>query len=151
MRLRKAQPEVGCRINITPLVDVVFLLIIFFMTVSQMYRPPAEQLDLPEAESGKTTEEMPAGVVVVNVHPDGRVVVANRLETAASLDRLLAETVRRGDPETASVLIRADRHTPWNHVGAIMHACARHGIARVKVAVVETASAAPSPSQAESG
>jgi biopolymer transport protein ExbD len=149
MRLRRAQPEVSCRINITPLVDVVFLLIIFFMAVSQMYRPPAEKLNLPEAESGKTSEEMPAGVVVVNVHPDGRVVVANRLETPVSLDRLLAETVRTGDSETASVLIRADRQTPWNHVGAIMHACARHGIARVKVAVVETAAASASP--AESG
>ena len=62
MRLRKRKPEYGCEINIAPLIDVVFLLIIFFLTVSHITQLQVEPLSLPEAEEGP--EEAPAAEVV---------------------------------------------------------------------------------------
>lgn len=137
MRLRKPRRRVRCEINIAPLIDVVFLLIIFFMAVSQMTRVEGEPVKLPEAEEGESKEELPAGLVVINVYPDGRLVVFNQAHTLSSLNQLLTGDVRERGAGAVSVLIRADTNTPWEKVGAIMRACAAQGVAKVRVAVVE--------------
>jgi len=46
VRLHRAKREYGCQINIAPLIDVVFLLIIFFLTVSHITQVRVEALDV---------------------------------------------------------------------------------------------------------
>lgn len=137
MRLIKAKRRFGCEINITPLIDIVFLLIIFSMVVSQFTKLQAEKLDLPEARSGAEPGRVRTGRVVVNILRDGQAIVAGRGQSPASLDRLLAAEARRVGAGEASVLIRSDRRTGWRWVWPILRTCARRGIARVKVAVAE--------------
>jgi len=137
MRLRRTRREVGWGINIAPLIDVVFLLIIFSMTVSHFTRVEAETLDLPEAREGEGRESGPPQRVVVNVRRDGRVVVGGRERSAEELGGVLDEAVGGSAASGLAVLIRADRAAPWQHVADVMAACGTRGIGRVRVSVVE--------------
>jgi biopolymer transport protein ExbD len=142
MRLIRTRRKFGCEINITPLIDIVFLLIIFSMVLSQFAKLQAAKLQLPEAHKGADSAAPVGGRVVVNVLDDSVVLVSARRQTAESLDALLADRARRAGPDAVSVVIRADRRAPWRAASQILQACAARGIARVKVAVVEPGKAA---------
>jgi len=143
VQLRKTKRTYGCEINIAPLIDVVFLLIIFFMTVSQITRVEVEALALPEARQGEAPQETPAGRFVVNVHQDGRIVVAGRARSVASLQTMLARERKEAGAAELTVLVRGDRDTPWEKVAEIMRVCAAQGIGRVRVAVIEPQAPGP--------
>ena len=143
MRLHKAQRRYGCEISIAPLIDVVFLLIIFFMTISQISKVEVEKLALPEARAGEISEPEPPGPFIVNVHQDGRIVMAGREETIGELGKLLTRQVEKHGADKVTVLIRGDRDTPWERVSDVMRACAALGIGKVKVAVVESGGDGP--------
>jgi biopolymer transport protein ExbD len=141
MRLTRARRKFGCEINITPLIDIVFLLIIFSMMVSQFTKLQVEKLELPTARAGR---EPPAGEgrLVVNVMASGRIVVSGRRRSAGSLERLLAVEAEQRGAANVSVVIRSDRRTPWAAVAPILQACAARKIARVRVAVTPPEAAA---------
>ncbi len=123
-------------INLAAMVDVVFLLIIFFMTVSQITRIEAEALTLPEATQGMQTKAMADARMVVNVDTKGRLIVLGAMHTVDALKQLLA-THKRTAGEKVSVLIRSDQATPWHWVADVMNACAENGIVKVRVAVLD--------------
>ena len=143
MRLHRAQRRYGCEISIAPLIDVVFLLIIFFMTISQISRVEVEELMLPEAKAGEVSEEKPPGRLVVNVHKDGRIVVGGEPESIDSLRELLAREVKERGANKLTVVVRGDRDTRWEHVAEIMRVCGACGIGGVKIAVVESEGEGP--------
>ena len=143
MRLHKRRRSYGCEINLAPLIDIVFLLIIFFMTVSQISRVQVETVNLPEAESGERSKPLLSGRLVVNVHKDGRISVLGRNRSLAAFRALLAEVVRGRNPDDIAVLVRGDRELPWDTAGAILKACAAQGIYRARVAVVRPGEANP--------
>ncbi len=138
MRLHKRRMLSGLRMNMAPMIDVVFLLIIFCMMMTEYtdIQVKAEQLDLPCAVSGEKTGRS-TGIrrLVVRIdgdgvmRVDGRLCVADELKdelwTAAQLD------------EAVEVVVRSDRSVDWTYVQRIMKACADVGIFRVKVAVVD--------------
>lgn len=137
MRLIRPRRKFGCEINITPLIDIVFLLIIFSMVVSQFSKLRAEKLQLPRAYKGADPAAAGRGRIVVNVLHDGGIRVARRAYSLSSLAGLLAAQTRKRGPEDVSVVIRGDRRTPWATVARILQVCAARGIGRVKVAVIE--------------
>ncbi len=134
MRLRKAQRSYGYEINIAPLIDVVFLLIIFFMTVSQITRVEVVPLELPEA---KMSEQPRTGRVVINIREDGRISCDGVSHTVESLNKMLAIGAENRKPGDVSVLIRGDRNLPWATAARILQICTANRIDRVHIAVVE--------------
>ena len=77
MRLEKrGRRPGGARMNLTPMVDIVFLLIVFFMLVNDMSRVEVEQLVLPRAQSG--TEGPEGRRLILNVLANGDVYAARR-------------------------------------------------------------------------
>jgi len=95
-------------LDITPMIDVVFLLIIFFMTTAQFARMTRANLDLP-VEPGEEELRRSAGLVV-NVSAGGEYIVDGQ---TVSLERVLgmvrAELATAGDAEAVELSIRADR------------------------------------------
>jgi biopolymer transport protein ExbD len=121
--------------NMTPMIDVVFLLIIFFLVSSHLARQEAQlPLPLPTAESGSTPDEMTQRRLTVNVLSDGSVLLAGKPVPAGQLQRRLQQAVleRGGDLE---VRVRGDRSVPYRAVEPILLACAKSGIWNVAFAV----------------
>ncbi len=136
MRLHRPPRFQGARINIAPLIDVVFLLIIFSMTITQFKRAEFEKLELPRATQGR---DLPDAAVrlTVNVGHDGRIVMDGREWSPAGLDAMLAEHARRHGGASIDVLLRGDRRVDWHAVREVMSACGRQGIGRVRLAVAD--------------
>lgn len=107
-------------INLTPLIDVVFLLLIFFLTATTFQKEEVEMnLELPQAASGQPGDE--THVVVINVARDGRILVDGREVTVEALrQKLKAAATRDKDQE---VEIRGDRRTQFGVVAEVLDAC----------------------------
>jgi len=124
--------------NMTPMIDVVFLLIIFFLVSSHLAQQEVQlDLDLPGAGTGQRAEEDEIRRLVVNVLPEteGGVMVGGRLMRDGDLAQLIDYENRRSGSQL-EVRIRSDRKVPYRVVEPIMVACARSGVWRVTFAVV---------------
>ncbi len=137
MRLRKRLHLSGIEINIAPLIDVVFLLIIFFMVISQFTQIEIEALDLPEARQGDHPTDPLDRQIIINVHMDGRIMIAGTNYTLDSFGQLLQAKLTKYIATEISVLIRADQQTPWGKISEIMEVCASQAVIQVRVAVVD--------------
>ena len=131
--LRTSRPPIG--MNMTPLIDVVFLLIIFFLVSSHLARQETQlELNLPTAASGHeaTAEGRPR--VSVNVLADGRIMLGSaEAQPEEITERLRFERQRSGDD--LEVRIRSDRTVPYGNVEPVLLACADAGIWNVTFAV----------------
>lgn len=117
---RQARPE-SLGVQMTPLIDVVFLLLCFFVT-SQLFAQWETEIEivLPTAATGQTPQRLP-GEIILNITPAGDVVVNARAldeEALGSMLDRLAELFP-GQP----VVIRADKATAYEHVIRVLDRC----------------------------
>lgn len=114
--------------DITSMIDVVFLLIIFFLTTSSLIQMTRIPLDLPE-ETGESVEEQDSSGLVVNIESDGRIVVD---QAEVSIDRLVEmirlEIEESGGLDGVDVLLRADQSASLLHVNAVAEALIDLGV-----------------------
>jgi len=135
MRLPTTIGRSNIGINLTPMIDVVFQLIIFFLVSSHLVKQEAQMaLPLPVADSGQETAEEAGKRVTLNVLSDGSLVLAGRHVVSDELASRLREVAVRqqGPPE---IRIRADRTVPYRFVEPVLTACARAGLWDVKFSV----------------
>lgn len=125
------RPEVPS-FQIAPMIDVVFLLLCFFVT-SQIFSQWETSIDiqLPTAQSAQAPDRLP-GEIIVNVTREGDTVVNQQVLDAESLEALLGRIVRLfpGQP----VLIRADKATAYEHIIRVLDLCRRMDIWNVSFA-----------------
>ncbi|MGH7127633.1 MAG: ExbD/TolR family protein [Planctomycetaceae bacterium] len=136
MRVPTAQRQLGLRFNITPLIDVVFLLIIFFMVASHFVRSQSlEAVELPEATPAEVESDTPRRMVIT-ITSDGRLLVGAREVEPEELERLVLAAGAEAEGSDLEVRIRGDRTVPYEEIEPILLACARAGITNVKFAVL---------------
>jgi len=133
--------------NMTPMIDVVFLLIIFFLISSHLTRQEQQiQLALPVADTGAHPTQMTSPRLIINLLPDGRMVVQDNELNAAEIGRRIGAALaslpadQRDDFE---VRIRCARQTPYRHAQPIMQGCVQHGVWNVTFAVYRPEDAPP--------
>lgn len=121
--------------NMTPMIDVVFLLIIFFLVSSHLVRQETQmELSLPVAASGDEDPQEPAPRITINVDENGTLWVAGQRLRPKELDvQLKAALEKQG--EDLEVRIRGSRDATYGSVEPIMLACTKVGIWNVKYAV----------------
>ena len=120
MRLRKRIQLHSYEIGIAPLIDVVFLLIIFFMVVSQFTQIEIEALELPPATQGERPSDPLDKQIILNVHRDGCIRIASQDYSVDSFENLLRSKLQRLPPEDLSNHNTAERQTPSRLVSPIM-------------------------------
>ena len=124
-------------IDITPLIDVVFILLIFFMVTTTFQREADLAINLPAASEEPAPQTDAPLEIVITAQGEyliaGRELVNNRLETVKqALKRMTAG--RKDQP----LVIRADALTPHQYVVTAMDAAAQLGLVRLSIATTYT-------------
>lgn len=135
MKIPRRVLSTDASINMTPMIDVVFQLIIFFLVTSHFARQEAHlPLPLPAADSSQAAKTDDRPRLVINVTGDGTLLFSGRSLTAAELRQRLAERIGELGKDI-EVRIRADRGVPYRHIEPVLLACARVGVWNVNYAV----------------
>lgn len=123
-------------LNLTPLIDVVFLLLIFFL-VATRFAEEERELDvlLPEASEAQPLTARPREMFI-NIDERGRYFVSGKLLTLRDLQPIL-DAAYVNNPGRASVIIRADRRCKWEYVVGAMNACNKAKIRDYRVTTKE--------------
>lgn len=118
----------------TPMIDVVFQLIIFFLVSSHLVKQETQvQLPLPVAKSGDKDVDSTSRLTV-NVLADGGLLLAGRQLNEQELTARLAEKVQELGKDV-EVRIRSSRQVPYAKVEPVMLSCAKAGVWNVTFAV----------------
>ena len=158
MNLSKHDPETDMEMNLTPMIDVVFLLIIFFMIITDLTQQDLEELQLPVASYATPDKPNPdEWRPVLNIPYDGRMVVKRdalydpERDDASSdpykeVKNWLSDAAAKMEQEHfnkeagtgplipgEALLIRADETTSFKHVQKVMEFCGAKGVQIWKV------------------
>lgn len=98
------------RLNLTPLIDVVFLLLVFFMVTSTFVKYTG--LDMSSGRSGAVTTQI-SDLVIVRVHGEGRIDINGR---AFKLDEITSELVKLAGDRKLKVAVKPDEKTSLQDV-----------------------------------
>ena len=135
MRAPQYKPNQRYGFNMTPMIDVVFLLIIFFLVSSHLAKQETQmELDLPTAASGDEDTDQETPRITVNVKEDGSLWVAGRVIASDQLSNRFT-ALRKSEGNDLEVRIRGSRLATYSHVEPIMLACTKAGIWNVTYAV----------------
>ena len=123
-------------VDITPMIDVVFLLIIFFMTTAQFAQLTKAEVDLPQEQGEQQTEAEEAGLVI-NITRAGDLIISGRdveLEELESIVR--AELAREPDrpAQQLKLLIRADRGASAARLNRVVEVLGPLGVGAARLA-----------------
>ena len=127
------------------MIDVVFLLIIFFLVASYFVRSEqSREVALPEAIGGQTDEVVSERRLTITVEADGTLSVAGLPLTSDDVIRRIDGLAASGDATQpdAEIRIRMDRATRFGEVRQLVENCATRNIGRIRFAVVQSADAA---------
>ena len=124
------------KLDMTPMIDVVLQLIIFFMytsTFSEMVRSPVQ---LPE-EPGEQSEMFNTDAIVVDVRADGTMLVQGVVLTLEEIRKIVGgELIRGGEGAHLEIVLRPDRDAPSSHINAIASELAGLGVRDWRIATV---------------
>ncbi|MEM8865839.1 MAG: biopolymer transporter ExbD [Planctomycetota bacterium] len=125
-------------INLTPMIDVVFLLVIFFMVATKFTESQRNiELQLPTtAEAGDATP--PPKPRIVAVFEDGHVELDGQVVSLASLTEELREATQQSDD--VQVVIHGDARCDFQHVAATLAACREGRVSELGITVEIAAS-----------
>ncbi|PWG63227.1 ExbD/TolR family protein [Spiribacter halobius] len=130
---RREDPE----INLTPLIDVVFLMLIFFMVSTTFLRESDLQVSLPEASTEVTAEENAPVELTINRQGsffiNGEALVNSRPET---LRRALEDAIGAREAASVRVVVRADAESAHRLVVRALDAAGQVGLRRVGIATI---------------
>lgn len=114
-------------INITPLVDVVFVLLIIFMVTAPVLQSGIE-VNVPKT---RTVKEITEERTVISINKDQRVFLGNDPVNINEIKAKLRQKIR--DPQHQSVFLRADQDVPFGAFATVMDAVKQAGITNVSI------------------
>jgi biopolymer transport protein ExbD len=120
--MRLPPPEEVEGLNMTPIIDVVFLLLIFFL-VATRFGEEEREISTRLAEVAKAQPLALTSEVIVNVTETGDYVVVGESLTEAKLESFLRETA--SNTPGRAVQIRADQRVPFRYPARVMGLCER--------------------------
>jgi len=128
----KRQQREEVSVNLTPLIDIVFLLLIFFMVSTTFTQESHLNIDLPEASAEPS--QAPAKSIEIVVTATGEYQVNEQALINQQLDTLKrAVSKMLGDRETAPVVITADAKAPHGAVVKAMDAAGQLGLVNLSI------------------
>jgi len=119
-------------INITPLVDLMFNLIIFFLVSSQFHEEERDiQVNLPQTQIVETLSTAARTVLIINVRRDGSYIVGGNTVAPDALRAIVVKMVKANPDQ--KVLVRADKQALHGYVAAAISVCKEAGIRQANI------------------
>lgn len=132
LRRRHNEPE---DFQMAPMIDMVFLLLVFFMTVASVAKSQRQvELDLPESEESKIPEDA-SDRGILSVDADGNYFIGDQARTLDEVKAAITARIQR-DPEL-QVQVRADRATEYAAVRELLKTAAEAGAYEIIYATYE--------------
>ena len=136
MKLSSSNTE-DPEVNLMPLIDVVFILLIFFMVSTTFQKESEIKIELPEANSDPV--EVDREVFEIVIDGDGRYFIEEQQVVNTELDTLMKAISKfLGERKDLPVVIRADRHTPYEAVVRAMDAISQLGLDKMSLATSQS-------------
>ncbi|MFZ4749767.1 MAG: ExbD/TolR family protein [Phycisphaerales bacterium] len=121
-------------IDMTPMIDIVFQLLIFFLVTSQMAEQTRTSLELPREVGEESDEQQQAGITV-NVTADGTVIVSDNVVSLEALDRLVDEAIAvAGGVDKLKPIVRADRNCDSARLNEVFNRLSARGLTSIRLA-----------------
>ena len=121
--------RVSRTLDLVPLINIVFLLLIFFMLTSTLATPDAFEVALPESKQGRDIGAQP---LVILIAGDGGLALGDRPTVLADLQEAVAAA--RAERPEAPILIKADAQATTADVSAVLRRTRAAGVERVGLA-----------------
>lgn len=129
--------------NLTPLIDIVFLLLVFFMLTSHFVKDEVINIDLPEAESSDPLDEPKQIEVIIN--EDGELSIDSEVVTEEELVVILVEKLKKQDEKV--VRIRGDKQVDLEIAISAFDAARKAGAVGVDIVTTQETSSTQQPKQ----
>lgn len=125
-------------INMTPMIDVVFQMIIFFVcTIDMDKKAMDERIKLAMAPHGKAVEKKDPRTVIVDVHRNGRISIARAYMSPGAFYQVMKNVV--GHYGSVPVVIRGDYGAKHEDIRRVMDLCSRVGLWKLKFEALKEA------------
>jgi biopolymer transport protein ExbD len=122
-------------LNLTPMIDVVFTLLVFFMLATKFAERERElDVDLPAASAANEPRPNPQEIVI-NVSRDGRVSIDGQALQGEDLFHALEAAAHRAP--TTMVTVRGDRQGSYDEIVQVLNQCARAGLSDLSLSTLD--------------
>jgi biopolymer transport protein ExbD len=138
MKIRGIKPMQDTHVNVTPLIDIIMCLIIFFLLVGHIAKAASVKgIKIPSAKNGKDMRDKSDQLIINLVPPAGGyadnatptiMIWSNRISEGRLAGYLRKQ--KRDNPKI-KVVLRADRSIPYKFVAPVLISCAQAGIASI--------------------
>ena len=135
---RGSSPQPMSDINMTPLIDVMLVLLVIFIITAPLMSSSL-RLDLPKSDAARPSDT-PA-FIAVSVDPQGRLFMADKELDAAALAERVADAARR-NPQT-EVQLSADQAVPYGRVAELIGIVQKGGLTRIGFVAQNAAAGTP--------
>lgn len=126
MAVKPMKPAVGS-LSITPLIDVVFLLLIFFLVATRFAEEEREiDIELPTASEAMPLTAEPREMFI-NINREGKFFIEGKFRNVEDVEQILRQAATN-NPLTQTVVVRADKQADWQHVLTAIDLCKKVGI-----------------------
>jgi biopolymer transport protein ExbD len=136
MAVKIKKNNVAALVNLTPMIDMVFLLLIFFLVATRFEEEERSlEVQLPQASEAMPLTARPKELFI-NIDAQGQYFVGGKFVRADELETLLHQAAA-DNPGRQTVIIRADRRAAWQHVVTAMNLCTKANIRDYRVTTAE--------------
>lgn len=140
MRLPSQRRSYGLGISITPLIDLVFLLNIFFLVATYFIRnEQVDAVELPAASQGRDDSSDVPGRLTVTLTANGQLSVSGLPISSEDFEQYLRETLNQHGAAATEVRLRVDQSAPFAEVEPLLLKCAELGVSKIRFAVLQRA------------
>jgi len=134
--MRKNRAE-SLQTPVASLIDVVFLLIIFFVVTASIETDVVDQeIELAFAENASQVEDVPPNRLIINIRKNGDMNIAKMQISRRRLRNLLSSQRNTVGVENLAILLRCDADTPYEHVSNVQDIITESGFYKVKLVAI---------------
>ena len=122
-------------VEMTPMIDIVFLLIIFFMVAAQFAQQAHVNLNLPN-EKGEQKESDSQNTLVINILSDGSIVMDNSKGSIPidEVDEIISASINTDGIHWKNISIRADERATAGTLNEVLVLLSKHGLSATNIA-----------------